>query len=151
MNKAIIFSIMLIFVVTSGAYTGGRKQQEKRDMQRYSESRTRKWQIMSRKLDLSESQRQKIRDQRERNTEKKNEYVRKLGDLRNILRKKLSEEEIDVEEVEYIIEDIGEVHKKILGRRVQMLIEFKSVLNDEQWKKVRRMKAGSFIHKEKKK
>ncbi|MEA3506600.1 MAG: periplasmic heavy metal sensor [Elusimicrobiota bacterium] len=98
-----------------------------------------KWEHIADELDLSEKQREEIKEKGHNNRREglkyKNEIKLKVHDLKYEITKK----EIDRKKIDELIDEISELQKKIMENRVDSLFDFKESLTDEQWDRVRDM------------
>jgi Spy/CpxP family protein refolding chaperone len=98
------------------------------------------WDRIFSELDLSAEQKEKIRDirhdSRKKRVKHKSEHRLKMLDLGH----ELKSDTIDDKKVESIINDLGELAKRKLRHRVDMLKAFRLILSEEQWDKMQCLK-----------
>lgn len=98
------------------------------------------WEEISEELDLK-------KDQKERLMEHNNDVVRNMMESRNTLSLKmfdlnseLKKSSPDQEKIDKMADDISDMRRNIMKRRVQAILKMREVLTAEQWARFRDMK-----------
>lgn len=141
MNKKLVFLIVVCLLVTGQVYAGKDKYKGKKEYskERHVKSHRHGYKI-SEELDLTDKQKEKLREQRHKKNkermETKNELRLKLHDIKY----ELSEKKIEQKKINKIVNEIGELEKKMIQNKVESIMEFRNTLTDEQWEKLREHK-----------
>jgi len=107
------------------------------------------WERMSDKLGLSEDQKTALKkldyEKKKNSIQLKSELQVKMLDLGYELR----EDKINDAKIDVLVNEIGEIQKKMLKSRITSLKNFKSVLTKEQWEQVHKMGPENMENREK--
>ncbi len=95
---------------------------------------------MVEELNLTEEQKDKIREQKNKNARERIEVQGELKLKFHDLRVELRGKEIDKNKVDKITDEISLLKSKIFKGRINSLLEFKEILTDEQWENIRDLK-----------
>ena len=98
------------------------------------------WKRIAEKLELSEDQIEKLRDERECRRAEHEEVRLRERSINEELKRLLSSEKPDEGKIEKLIESSCEVHRKMMQSRVDSLMNFRKILSEEQWGKLNKLK-----------
>ncbi|MFC2061358.1 Spy/CpxP family protein refolding chaperone [Elusimicrobiota bacterium] len=104
-----------------------------------------KWMRIMEELDLSQEQKEQIRKKKHESMKKKIEMHSELKLKLHDLKYELTEDKINTGKMNRLIDEISDIQKEMLKFRVNSLLEFKEVLTEEQWNKIKDVKSGGFL------
>lgn len=99
-----------------------------------------RWHRMTEELNLTEEQKDEIREQKNKNVKKRIKIQNELKLKFHDLKVELQEKEIDTKKVNKLTEEVSLLKSKIFKNRINSLLEFKKILTDEQWEKIKDLK-----------
>jgi len=152
MSKFTVLFLSAVFMAGVGTSNAGKDwdwhEKHGECGEKYERHNKRDWgKHLSEKLGLTEEQQKQLKEQREKNDEERRETGKQLKEKYADLKTAIKEDKIDDKKVDKIIDEISELRKQQLKRRIQSLRELKEVLTKEQWKKFRHMERSRRQHR----
>ncbi len=143
--KSKISVLMVCLVVFSGSAllnAAGRREPEEKTYRRGPAQETGRHRgrdagKMREKLNLTDQQQVKMKENYRAGIKERKEISRNLSERFDALREVLSADEIDREKADNIIDEISAIQGDLLRRRVRGIYEFRETLTEQQWEKLK--------------
>lgn len=108
-------------------------------------------QTLQDKLDLTEAQLKQIKQEQEKQIQKRRDMARQEATKRDALRIELEKANSDPQKVDKLVNELNEVRERVIKLRVESVKSLKAILNEQQYQKVVELQKEAQMDKAEKK
>ncbi|KMQ50245.1 hypothetical protein CHISP_2815 [Chitinispirillum alkaliphilum] len=128
-TKLLIITLTTAFLIVPVNLSAREGSNNRRGQPRCTQTMRKKWN----ELGITEEQKDKIRELNSTKRPLRGEVMREIASIRENIKVEMLKDSPDREQLSYYSRRLGDIHKEANERRIEHLLELKSILTEEQF------------------